>query len=84
MNYKMMGPIECMSLITRIVSRLGILEGKVVPVIHGDRSLIDKAYLIQGIYLRAVWMIYWFSSLWGIQIRSHYLTQDFGCIILRH
>jgi hypothetical protein len=54
MNYKMMGPIECMSLITRIVSRLGILEGKVVPVIHGDRSLIDKAYLIQGIYLRAV------------------------------
>jgi hypothetical protein len=49
-----MGPIECMSLITRIVSRLGILEGKVVPVIHGDRSLIDKAYLIQGIYLRAV------------------------------
>jgi hypothetical protein len=54
MNYKMMGPIDCMSLITRIVSRLGILEGKVVRVIHGDRSLIDKAFLIQGIYLRAV------------------------------
>jgi hypothetical protein len=53
----MTGPIECMSLITHIVLRLRILEVKVVPIIPGDRSLSDKAYLIQGIYLRVVRMI---------------------------
>ena len=43
-----MGPIECTSLITRIATRIGALEGNSIPFIEGDRAYIDEAYLIQG------------------------------------
>ena len=47
-NFKMMGPIECTSLVTRIVSNMGILEGNPIPFIEDDRVLIDEFYLVQG------------------------------------
>ena len=40
--------IECTSLVTRIVSNMGILEGNPVPFIEDDRILIDEFYLVQG------------------------------------
>ena len=47
-NFKMMGPIECISLITHIATRVGALEGNSIPFIEGDRAYIDESYLIQG------------------------------------
>ncbi|XP_025791789.1 uncharacterized protein LOC112872970, partial [Panicum hallii] len=44
MNFKITGPIEGTSLVTRIASSIGILDGNVIPFIEG----IDEAYLIQG------------------------------------
>ena len=41
-------PIECTSLITRIATRIGTLEGNYIPFIEGDRAYIDEDYLIQG------------------------------------
>ena len=43
-NFKMTGPIECTSLITRIATRVGALEGNSIPFIEGDRVYIDKSY----------------------------------------
>ena len=48
LNFKMMGPIECTSVIIRIATRISALEGNFNPFIEGDRAYIDKAYLIQG------------------------------------
>ena len=47
-NFRMMGPIECTSLVTRIASNLRILDGNPVPSIEGPRALIDETYLVQG------------------------------------
>ena len=47
-NFKMTGPIECTSLITRIATRVGALEGNFIPFIEGDHAYIDESYLIQG------------------------------------
>ena len=44
----MTGPIEFTSLITRIATRIGALEGNFIPFIEGDRVYIDEDYLIQG------------------------------------
>ena len=44
----MTSPIECTSLITRIATRIGALEGNFIPFIEGDHTYIDEAYLIQG------------------------------------
>ena len=48
LNFKMMGPIECTSLITHITTRVSALEGNSIPFIEGDRAYIDESYLIQG------------------------------------
>jgi hypothetical protein len=48
MNFKMMGPIECMSVVTCIARRLGVLGGNPIPFIGTPRALIDETYLIQG------------------------------------
>ena len=47
-NFRMMGPIECTSLVTRIASNMGILDGNPVPFIEEPRVMIDEAYLVQG------------------------------------
>ena len=44
----MTSPIECTSLITRIATRIGALEGNFIPFIEGDRAYIDEDYLILG------------------------------------
>ena len=48
MNFRMTGPIECTSLVTRIASNMGILDGNSVPFIEDPRIMIDEAYLVQG------------------------------------
>ena len=47
-NFKMTGPVKCNSLITRIATRIGALEGNSIPFIEGDSTYINEAYLIQG------------------------------------
>ena len=47
-NFRMMGTIECTSLITHIASSIGALEGNSVPFIEGHRAYIDESYLMQG------------------------------------
>ena len=47
-NFKMTGPIECTSLITRIATCVGALEENSIPFIEGDRTYVDEAYLTQG------------------------------------
>jgi len=54
LNFKMMGPIECTPLITRIATRVSTLEGNFIPFIEGDHTYIDEAYLIQGHTLKKV------------------------------
>ena len=51
-NFKMIGPIECTALVTRIALRLGVLSGTPVPFIGMPRVLIDEAYFIQGHILK--------------------------------
>ena len=48
LNFKMTGPIECTSLITRIATRIGALDGNSIPFIEGNHAYINEAYLIQG------------------------------------
>ena len=47
-NFQMTGPIECTSLVIRIASNMGILDGNPVPFIEEPRVMIDEAYLVQG------------------------------------
>jgi hypothetical protein len=47
-NFKMMGPIKCISLITRIASSMEILDGNVIPFIKDYHVLFNETYLIQG------------------------------------
>ena len=47
-NFKMLGPIECTSLITHLASSISALERNSVPFIEGDRAYIDENYLVQG------------------------------------
>lgn len=47
-NFKMTGPIECTSLITRIALKIGALDGNAIPFIEEPRFLIDRSYLVQG------------------------------------
>jgi hypothetical protein len=47
-HFKMMGPIECTSLITRIASSIGVLDGNSIPFIKDPHILIDETYLIYG------------------------------------
>ena len=51
-NFKMTGPIECTSLVTRIASNMEILDGNPIPFIEDPRALIDEAYLVQGYTLK--------------------------------
>ena len=51
-NFRMTGPIECTSLITRIASNMGIVDGNPVPFIEEPRVMIDEAYLVQGHMLK--------------------------------
>jgi hypothetical protein len=51
-NFRMTGPIECTSLVTHIISNMGILEGNPVPFIEDDHVLIDEFYLVQGNVLK--------------------------------
>ena len=44
----MTGPIKCTSLVTRIASNMGILEGNPIPFIEEPHVMIDEAYLLQG------------------------------------
>jgi hypothetical protein len=45
-NFKMTGPIEYTSLITRIASSIDVLDGNVVPFIEDDHVFINESYLI--------------------------------------
>jgi hypothetical protein len=50
--FKMTGSIECMSLISRIITNLGITQGTNVPSIANPRTRVDEAYLTQGHILK--------------------------------
>ena len=51
-NFRMTGPIECTSLVTRIASNMGILDRNPIPFIEDPRVMIDEAYLVQGHILK--------------------------------
>ena len=53
-NFRMTGLIECTSLVSCIVSNMGILEGNPIPFIEDDRVLIDEFYLVQGHTLKKI------------------------------
>ena len=42
LNFKMTGPTECTSLITRIATHVGALEGNFIPFIEGNCTYIDR------------------------------------------
>jgi hypothetical protein len=51
-NFNMTGSIECTSLVSRIVTILGVTQGPNVPYIANCWSLIDESYLTQGHILK--------------------------------
>jgi hypothetical protein len=52
MNFQMTGSVDCTSLISRIVTNLGITQGPNVPSIAIPRTQIDETYLTQGHILK--------------------------------
>jgi hypothetical protein len=51
-NFKMIGSIECASLVMHIDTSLGVTQGTYVPYITTPRSLIDEVYFTQGHILK--------------------------------
>ena len=77
-NFKMTGPIECTSLITRIATHVSALEGNSIPFTMGDRTYIDESYLIQGHTLKKGPN----DSSWAIQMRFRCPMRTSICIIV--
>ena len=80
-NFKMTGPMECTSLITRIATRIGALEGNSIPFIEGDRAYIDEAFLIQGHTLKKGPNDSLIFFTWAIQMRFRCPMWSSICII---
>ena len=81
-NFKMTGPIECTSLITRIATRVGALKGNFIPFIEGDRTYIDEAYLIQGHTLKKGPDDSLIFFTWALQMRFRCPMRSSICIIV--
>ena len=52
-NFRMVGPVECTSLVTRIATSLGVLNWAQFSYIIAPRPSIDLAYLVQGHTLKS-------------------------------
>ena len=52
-NFRMVGPIECTYLVTRIATSLGVLNWAQITYISIPRPKIDLAYLVQGHTLKS-------------------------------
>ena len=52
-NFRMVGPVECTSLVTQIATSLDILNSAKISYISAPRSKIDLAYLVQGHTLKS-------------------------------
>jgi len=52
-NFRMVEPVECTSLITRIANGLGVLTWAQITYIAAPRMQIDLAYLVQGHALKS-------------------------------
>ena len=52
-KFRMSGPVECTSLVTRIATSLGVLKWARVSFIDTPRPSIDLAYLVQGHTLKS-------------------------------
>ena len=52
-NFRMVGPVECTSLVTRIATSLGVLNWAQFSYITTPRPSIDLAYLVQGHTLKS-------------------------------
>jgi len=52
-NFRMVGPVECTSLVTRIATSLGVLNWAQFSYITMPRPSIDLAYLVQGHTLKS-------------------------------
>ena len=51
-NFKMTGPVECTSLITRICERAGALQNSRITFLDAPRTLLDMQHLVQGHILK--------------------------------
>ena len=51
-NFKVSTSISCTSLVTRIATNIGALEGQNVIYISTPRTIIDEHYLMQGHHLK--------------------------------
>jgi hypothetical protein len=52
-NFRMVGPVECTSLVTQIATSLGVLKMAQISYITIPRLKIDLAYLVQGHTLKS-------------------------------
>ena len=52
-NFRMVRPVECTSLVTRIATSLGVLNWAQITYISTPRPRIDLAYLVQGHTLKS-------------------------------
>jgi hypothetical protein len=82
-TFKVFTSISCTSLVTRIATNIGVLEGQDVTYISNPRTIINEHYLMQGHHLKynaAGNLIYFFP---GYTNEIPYLTWDFICISAR-
>ena len=61
-NFRMVRPVECTSLVTRIATSLGVLNWAQITYISTPRPKIDLAYLVQGHTLKMLQMAQLYSS----------------------
>ena len=52
-NFRMVGPVECTSLVTRIAKSLGVLNWAQISYITTPRPKVNLAYLVQGHMLKS-------------------------------
>ena len=73
-TFKASTSISCTSLVTRIATSIGALDGQDVIYISTPRISINEHYLMQGHHLKydGTGNLVFFS--WGIQTRFRYLT----------
>jgi hypothetical protein len=68
------------SLVTHIASQIGALDGQDAVYISTPHIIFDEHYIVQGHHLKhdnSGNLVFYFL---GIQMSSHYLTQNFICI----
>ena len=83
-NFRMTGPIEYTSLVTRIASNMGILDGNPFLSLRSPVLWSMRRNWFKATYSRKARMTPWFSFLSVMQMKSRCQTRGIICITVVH